>query len=103
MKAADVFLVVDSVLYRGDLSAFEALGSHPIKSCRSGGGGIRTHGDIAATTVFKTVRLNHSRTPPKRNHMLMRYCEVGTIDLLPGKHFFMRYSRPLWSRIYNQS
>ncbi len=30
----------------------------------SGGGGIRTHGDLATTTVFETVRFVHSRTPP---------------------------------------
>ena len=29
-----------------------------------GGGGIRTHGDLATTTVFETVRFVHSRTPP---------------------------------------
>ena len=29
-----------------------------------GGGGIRTHGTVAGTTVFKTVSFNHSDTPP---------------------------------------
>ncbi len=29
-----------------------------------GGGGIRTHGPLAGTTVFKTVSLDHSDTPP---------------------------------------
>jgi hypothetical protein len=29
-----------------------------------GGGGIRTHGTVSRTTVFKTVALNHSATPP---------------------------------------
>src|SRR5438552_1909337 len=29
-----------------------------------GGGGIRTHGDASATTVFKTAPLNRSGTPP---------------------------------------
>ena len=29
-----------------------------------GGGGIRTHGTPKRTTVFETVRFNHSRTPP---------------------------------------
>ena len=33
--------------------------------CVSGGeGGIRTHGDIAATAVFKTAALNRSATSP---------------------------------------
>src|SRR5215217_6896441 len=30
----------------------------------SGGGGIRTPGDIAATVVFKTTALDRSATPP---------------------------------------
>ena len=30
----------------------------------SGGGGIRTHGRLAPTTVFKTVPIGHSGTPP---------------------------------------
>src|SRR5260370_13583397 len=30
----------------------------------SGGGGIRTHGQLALSTVFKTVPINHSGTPP---------------------------------------
>ena len=30
-----------------------------------GGGGIRTHGALADTLVFKTRALNHSTTPPK--------------------------------------
>ena len=29
-----------------------------------GGGGIRTHGPLAGTTVFKTVTIDHSDTPP---------------------------------------
>ena len=29
-----------------------------------GGGGIRTHGTLAGTAVFKTAALNHSATPP---------------------------------------
>ena len=29
-----------------------------------GGSGIRTHGTLADTTVFKTVSLDHSDTPP---------------------------------------
>ena len=31
-----------------------------------GQGGIRTHGTLASTTVFKTVALNHSATYPDR-------------------------------------
>ena len=41
----------------------------PIKSAGSGGrGGIRTHGTLAGTPVFKTGALNHSATLP-----LLRY------------------------------
>ncbi len=49
----------------------------------SGGGGIRTHGDLMATTVFETVRFVHSRTPPG----CMNYCVDRAIlaDQLAGK------------------
>jgi hypothetical protein len=33
-------------------------------SGKGGGGGIRTHGGLATTTVFETVRFVRSRTPP---------------------------------------
>ena len=36
-----------------------------------GGGGIRTHGTLARTTVFKTAPINRSGTPPK-----MLNCEL---------------------------
>ena len=32
--------------------------------CDGGGGGIRTHGTLSRTTVFKTVAIDHSATPP---------------------------------------
>ena len=35
-----------------------------------GGGGIRTHGTLADTLVFKTRALNHSTTPPGVNNIL---------------------------------
>ncbi len=35
-----------------------------------GRGEIRTHGDITATTVFKTVALNHSATLPIKSFNL---------------------------------
>ena len=31
-----------------------------------GGGGIRTHGRLSPTSVFKTGAFNHSATPPVR-------------------------------------
>ena len=33
--------------------------SEPVFRGRSGGRGIRTHGDIAATMVFKTIAIGH--------------------------------------------
>ena len=49
--------------------------AYPIIIWRAGGGGgIRTHGELAPTPVFKTGALNHSATPP---------C---TACSLPGRH-----------------
>jgi hypothetical protein len=40
-----------------------------MKSMGDGGrGGIRTHGELAPTAVFKTAALNHSATLPLRFH-----------------------------------
>ena len=36
---------------------------------KNGGGGIRTHGTLADTLVFKTRALNHSTTPPGVRHI----------------------------------
>ena len=33
-------------------------------SRKNGGGGIQTHGRLSPTTVFKTVPIDHSGTPP---------------------------------------
>src|SRR4051794_31163338 len=38
----------------------------------SGGGGIRTHGWLAPSTVFKTVPIDHSGTPPQLNSVRTR-------------------------------
>ncbi len=35
-----------------------------IARCRGGGGGIRTHGGVPPTPVFKTGAIDHSATPP---------------------------------------
>jgi hypothetical protein len=40
------------------------IGSRRNSVFGSGGGGIRTHGRLAPTTVFKTVPIDHSGTPP---------------------------------------
>ena len=37
-------------------------------SSKNGGGGIRTHGTLADTLVFKTRALNHSTTPPGKKY-----------------------------------
>ena len=37
----------------------------PFRDLNGGGGGIRTHGTLARTTVFKTAPINRSGTPPK--------------------------------------
>src|SRR6266513_670760 len=42
-----------------------------------GGGGIRTHGGVAPTAVFKTAALNHSATPPQRAEGRRQKAEVG--------------------------
>ena len=34
------------------------------KEINGGGGGIRTHGRLSPTSVFKTGAFNHSATPP---------------------------------------
>ncbi len=35
-----------------------------LKKVVGGGGGIRTHGRLSPTSVFKTGAFNHSATPP---------------------------------------
>lgn len=36
-----------------------------------GGGGIRTHGGVTPTSVFKTGALNHSATPPGARQLIV--------------------------------
>ena len=38
-----------------------------------GGGGIRTHGRLSPTSVFKTGAFNHSATPPTTSEVLGFY------------------------------
>ena len=38
-----------------------------------GGGGIRTHGHLSMTTVFKTVSIDHSDTPPISRSTVRRF------------------------------
>ena len=43
-----------------------------------GGGGIRTHGRLSPTSVFKTGAFNHSATPPTRHGLFL------FVDLIKG-------------------
>ena len=43
-----------------------------------GGGGIRTHGRLSPTSVFKTGAFNHSATPPTRHGVFLFF------DLIKG-------------------
>ena len=40
---------------------------------KNGGGGIRTHGALADTLVFKTRALNHSTTPPGKKYLIFGF------------------------------
>ena len=41
-----------------------AAGQGPPQAGGNGGGGIRTHGTLSRTAVFKTASFDHSDTPP---------------------------------------
>ena len=42
-----------------------------------GGGGIRTHGALADTLVFKTRALNHSTTPPGKKYQIFSFLIIS--------------------------
>ncbi len=47
-----------------------------------GGGGIRTHGTLARTTVFETAPFDHSGTPPIQANcgfQVIRWCDFRLI------------------------
>ena len=44
---------------------------------RYGGGGIRTHGTLADTLVFKTRALNHSTTPPGKKYSIFSFLIIS--------------------------
>ena len=56
----------------------------PLKKLSGGGGGIRTHGTVARTAVFKTAALNHSATPP-----VLLAPVPGSWFLVPGSWFLV--------------
>ena len=42
-----------------------------------GEGGIRTHGTVAGTLVFKTRALNHSTTSPSEKYLIFNYIIIA--------------------------
>src|SRR3954462_1869489 len=57
-----------------------------------GEGGIRTHGRLAPTAVFKTAALNHSATSPggiqlRKGHTLCKLCDPGAACLRKASKF----------------
>ena len=46
-------------------------------SLMNGGGGIRTHGTLADTLVFKTRALNHSTTPPGEKYLIFSFLIIS--------------------------
>ncbi len=73
---------------------------HTAGQCRRNGGrgGIRTHGALAGTPVFKTGALNHSATLPAQEFQSLSVglartqCECGP-DLLPVSQFRKEFQR----------
>ena len=56
-----------------------------------GGGGIRTHGTLARTTVFKTAPINRSGTPPKIfiGYLLIIYKKKSVVKGVREINFFI--------------
>src|SRR3989338_9902157 len=53
-----------------------------------GEGGIRTHGGLSSSTVFKTVALNHSATSPKNKlYSCMLYHCAERVGFEPTRDF----------------
>ena len=49
-----------------------------------GGGGIRTHGTLACTTVFETAPFDHSGTPPRLSSETRDYINYRLRGSKPG-------------------
>ena len=49
-----------------------------------GGGGIRTHGPLARTTVFKTVTIGRSDTPPRLRSTTRRSLSDSQVQTTSG-------------------
>src|SRR3954454_23006361 len=57
------------------------------RTLTNGGGGIRTHGRLAPTTVFKTVPIGHSGTPPGSRSLTALVDDVlGDVDRDVDRH-----------------
>ena len=53
-----------------------------------GEGGIRTHGTVAGTLVFKTRALNHSTTPPRvRLNCPRKLLYINSVPLVELSYF----------------
>lgn len=61
----DLGVQMGDKLMRFEIFSFQIISL--IEIC-GGGGGIRTHGGVSPTSVFKTGALNHSATPPTAVH-----------------------------------
>ncbi len=62
---------------------------HHATRADGGGGGIRTHGQLSPSPVFKTGAFNHSATPPNAASLAHPLFRVTSWKRLPG-HFFYR-------------
>ena len=76
-----------------------------MKNCMtlSGGGGIRTPGTLASTSVFKTDAFNRSATPPKikSQNGLQKYIYFLILQIMREKkikcnYFFLFYDNSLF-------
>jgi hypothetical protein len=64
-NAADRVRIVETIGWcAGALSIRNSKQCQVVNWCFGGRGGIRTHGTLAGTPVFKTGALNHSATLP---------------------------------------
>ena len=70
--------VVDRIPLAGDLrNAIDPASRQNSEVLYHGGGGIRTHGTVSRTPVFKTGAFNRSATPPAREQTI--YSRLGRI------------------------
>ena len=65
------------MLYK-DLLDVDVPGQFAMRLKRSGGGGIRTHGALSDSTVFKTAPFGRSGTPPRDDRSPVTTCYLVT-------------------------